>query len=69
MRLPRDECGKAKLCKNGEWEEVRCKNNMAFINGRCSTEISCEQSGKFRVFREKAENIKTSKNGCAKPVA
>lgn len=41
MRVPKPECGKAKQCRNGVWEHVRCKNGMAFVNGRCSQTISC----------------------------
>ncbi|KAI1729761.1 chitin binding peritrophin-A domain-containing protein [Ditylenchus destructor] len=45
IREPRPgQCGKARRCRNGNWEDVRCKNNMAFISGRCSKTISCANS-------------------------
>ena len=38
------QCGKAFECLNNRWKKRKCKNNMKFIDGRCSKTESCDQN-------------------------
>ncbi|KAI6234245.1 Chitin binding Peritrophin-A domain protein [Aphelenchoides fujianensis] len=38
------KCGYARLCLDGKWSTVRCKKQMAFLNGECSKEVSCKHA-------------------------
>uniref|UniRef100_A0A914YCD3 Chitin-binding type-2 domain-containing protein n=1 Tax=Panagrolaimus superbus TaxID=310955 RepID=A0A914YCD3_9BILA len=43
-RIPRKECGKALECHNNAWVPMKCKNDVMFVNGRCS-DIPCPSEG------------------------
>ncbi|KAH7730210.1 chitin binding Peritrophin-A domain-containing protein [Aphelenchoides avenae] len=41
-RKPRQGCGKAQECRGGQWADMKCKKNVAFINGRCDANVQCD---------------------------
>ncbi|CAJ0963936.1 unnamed protein product, partial [Mesorhabditis belari] len=38
---PMEQCGKYRICYNGEWVEGRCPNYQPFINGQCDATRIC----------------------------
>ncbi|KAI6179891.1 Chitin binding Peritrophin-A domain protein [Aphelenchoides besseyi] len=59
---PMPKCGYARLCLEGKWNVVRCKKEMAFLNGQCSKTVSCEHAKDEKTVSDECHDGQTKKH-------